>query len=129
MTGLDTGFFVKLLRGDPPTVTLFNQMNEDTELTISCLTLFELRRLALKGALGSGAVDNLIDNIQSLCRISWLDTVEVHDAAAGLAHGLGIPAVDALLLAGLLAGGAEIIYTTDAHLEKYNKKGVRIIKL
>jgi predicted nucleic acid-binding protein len=110
-------------------LTKFKQINEETEWAISCLTLFELKRLALRGSLDQWLVDSLIETIKSLCLISWLDTVEVHDAAAGLAHGLGIPAVDALLLAGLPAIGAEIIYTTDAHLEKYNKKGVRVVRL
>ena len=48
---------------------------------------------------------------------------------AGLSHGLGIPAVDSLILAGFLLNGSETIYTTDAHLEKYVNKGVQVIKL
>ena len=129
MTGLDTGFFVKLLEGDRETITLFEQMDEDADLCVSCLTIFELKRLSLRGALEKDAVNQLIDNILSLCRISWLDNIDIHDVAAGLAHGLGIPAVDSLILAGFLLNGSEKIYTTDAHLEKYVKKGVRVIKL
>jgi predicted nucleic acid-binding protein len=129
MTGLDTGFFVKLLKGDRQAITLFEQMDEDADLCVSCLTIFELKRLSLRGALEKDAVDQLIENILLLCRISWINNVEIHDVAAGLSHGLGIPAVDSLILAGFILNGSEIIYTTDSHLEKYIKKGVRVIKL
>ena len=129
MTGLDTGFFVKLLKGDRQAVRLFERMDDDTDLCVSCLTIFELKRLSLRGALEKDAVKQLIDHILSLCRISWLDNVEIHDLAVGLAHGLGIPAVDSLILAGFILNGSETIYTPGSHLEKYIKKGVRVIKL
>jgi predicted nucleic acid-binding protein len=129
MTGLDTGFFVNLLRGDARTVGLFEEMDEEDELCVSCLSIFELKRLSMRGALDPEAVDQLIEHIKYLCRIAWLDTVEIHEMAAGLAHGLGIPAMDALILAGLLENGSETIFTTDSHLEKYVKKGVRVLKL
>ena len=129
MTGLDTGFFVKLLKGERQAITLFEQMDEDADLCVSCLTIFELKRLSLRGALEKDAVNQLIENILLLCRISWINNVEIHDVAAGLSHGLGIPAVDSLILAGFILNGSEIIYTTDSHLEKYIKKGVRVIKL
>ena len=129
MTGLDTGFFVKLLKGDRQAITLFEQMDEDADLCVSCLTIFELKRLSLRGALEKEAVNQLIVNILSLCRVAWIDNVEIHDMAAGLSHGLGIPAVDSLILAGFILNGSETIYTTDSHLEKYVKKGIRVIKL
>jgi hypothetical protein len=86
-------------------------------------------RYESKGALAPDAVSSLIDHILSLCRIAWIDNLEIHDVAAGLSHGLGIPAVDSLILAGFLVNGSETIYTTDAHLEKCIKKGVRVIKI
>jgi predicted nucleic acid-binding protein len=65
----------------------------------------------------------------SLCHISWLDNVEIHNLAASLSHGLGIPAVDSLILAGFITNGSETIYTTDSHMAKYVKKGIHVIKL
>ena len=50
-------------------------------------------------------------------------------SAAGLSHGLGIPAVDALILAGFIQEKAGTIYTTYSHLKAYNKKGMKIINL
>lgn len=129
MIGLDTGFFFKLLKGNHQATEIFEELDDDTDLCVSCLTIFELKRLSLKGALEQDAVKNLIDNIMSLANISWLDNIEIHDVAANLSHGLGMPAVDSLILAGFVLNGSEIIYTTDSHMEKYVKKGVKVIKL
>jgi predicted nucleic acid-binding protein len=129
MIGLDTGFFFKLLKGNHQATEIFEELDDDTDLCVSCLTIFELKRLSLKGALEQDAVNNLIDNIMSLCHIAWLDKIEIHDVAAGLSHGLGMPAVDSLILAGFILNGSETIYTTDSHMEKYVKKGVQVIKL
>jgi hypothetical protein len=48
---------------------------------------------------------------------------------ANLSHGLRIPAVDALILAGFLTLNANTIYTTDSHLELFHKKGIKVLKL
>jgi predicted nucleic acid-binding protein len=129
MIGLDTGFFFKLLKGNHQATKIFRELGDDTDLCVSCLTIVELKRLSLKGALEQGTVNKLIDIIIALAHISWLDNIEIHEVAAGLSHGLGIPAVDSLILAGFVSNGSEIIYTTDSHMEKYVKKGVQIIKL
>ena len=129
MIGLDTGFFFKLLEGNHQATEIFEKLDDDTDLCVSCLTIFELKRLSLRGALEQEATNKLIDNITSLCHIAWLDNIEIHDVAASLSHGLGTPAVDSLILAGFVLNGSEIIYTTDSHMEKYVKKGVQVIKL
>ena len=46
-----------------------------------------------------------------------------------LAHEGGLPAVDALILAGFVQAGVGIIYTTDKHLEAYKVKGVQMVNL
>jgi len=62
-------------------------------------------------------------------------TADSHRAAqarvstAALSHGLGIPAVDSLILAGFLAEKVRTIYTTDVHFESYRKKGIKVINL
>ncbi|MBM4338450.1 MAG: type II toxin-antitoxin system VapC family toxin [Deltaproteobacteria bacterium] len=129
MIGLDTGFFIKLLRNDLQATKVFESTHDDTDLCVSCLTFFELKRLSLKGAVEQNAIDTLIESILSLCRISWLDNKEIHDIAASLSYGLGIPAIDSLILAGFISNGSETIYTTDPHMGKYTKKGVQVIKL
>ena len=128
MIGLDTGFFVEFLRAHPLTVSVWKSLIEnDEEAVVSCLTLFELERLGLKKAIGD--TGTLLEAIPAVCTVLWLQELDILSRAAALSHGLGIPAVDSLILAGFLASTAQTIYTTDRHMEAYNKKGITILNL
>ena len=51
MIGLDTGFFVELLRGNREAVAVWKSLIAgEAEGVVSCLTLFELERLGLNNA-------------------------------------------------------------------------------
>ncbi len=128
MIGLDTGFFVEFLRGNAQAVSVWKALFEDEqEAVVSCLTLFELERLSLKRRIeGAGT---LIEAIPAVCTVSWIQDGETLSKAAALSHGLGIPAVDSLMLAGFLAEKVQTIYTTDVHFETYRKKGIKVINL
>lgn len=55
MTGLDTGFFVELLRGKSAAVAIWETLIDGSEeATVSCLTLFEIERLGMKGGYRGG---------------------------------------------------------------------------
>jgi len=128
MTGLDTGFFVELLRGEPAAVEFWERLIDGSEEgTVSCLTLLEIERLGKKRAIEGAEV--LLEAIPAVCRLVWIQDSELLSSAAGLSHDLGIPAVDALILAGFIQEKADVIYTTDSHLEAYSKKGIKIINL
>lgn len=100
MTGLDTGFFVELLRGESAAVAIWEALIDgNEEATVSCLALLEIERLGMKGAIEGAEV--LLEAIPAVCRLVWIEDLELLSSAAGLSHGLGIPAVDALILAGL----------------------------
>ena len=130
MTGLDTGFFVELLRGNPQTIMVWKAIVDGTEdASTSCLTVFELKRLALKGALNTDEVETTVRAILAVGAVAWIDSTDVCERAGRLSHGLGIPAIDALILAGLLDSGAQEIYTTDSDFEAYKKDGVTIKRL
>jgi predicted nucleic acid-binding protein len=129
VTGLDSGFFVELLRGGPQAVSVWKEILEGRESVVSCISLFELRRLALKGMIETDAVDTVIEAIMNICHISWLDHKEMLYSAAGLAHGLGLHMADALILSGFIASRASVIYTTDPHLASYRKKDLRVVLL
>jgi len=102
---------------------------ESEDATVSCLTIFELARLARKGAIATEAEDTLREGIGALCHLSWLNNQDHLLTGANLAHGLEIPAVDALILAAFLFADATVIYTPDNHFEAYKKRGVRIIRI
>jgi predicted nucleic acid-binding protein len=129
MIGLDTGFFIRLLENKKEAVRIWQGIVEGEEPSVSCLTIFELKRLSLKKAIDEETTDLLIDAILSLCKVAWIDGKEVLLMGANLSHGLGIPAVDALILAGFLVLNVDTIYTTDSHLELFHKKDIKILKL
>jgi predicted nucleic acid-binding protein len=130
MTGLDTGFFVELLRGNSEAITVWKAIVDGMEdASTSCLTVFELKRLALKGALKADEVETAVQAIFAVGAVAWIDSTDVCERASRLSHGLGIPAIDALILAGLLDSGAQEIYTTDSHFEAYKKDGLAIKRL
>jgi len=128
MIGLDTGFFIELLRANHRAVSVWAALTEnDEEAVVSCLTLFELERLGLKNAIGGAAT--LLEAIPAVCEVLWIQEPDTLSKAAALSHGLGIPSIDSLILAGFLASKAHTIYTTDRHLESYRKKGINILNL
>jgi predicted nucleic acid-binding protein len=128
MIGLDTGFFFAILQDNERAVSVWNTLLGDEEAgVVSCLTLFELERLGLKR--GIKWIADILEAIPAVCKIAWIQSPEVLSQAAALSHGLGIPAVDSLILAGFLSFGAHTIYTVDKHLETYQKKGVKVINL
>lgn len=128
MIGLDTGFFVELLRGQVQSKEVWNSLVEgNEEALVSCLTLFEIERLGLKNVMEGTAI--LLEAISAVCGIVWIDGSEVLSSAAGISHGNGIPAMDSIILAGLIEGGVQRIYTTDRHFGEYKRKGLRVINL
>ncbi len=129
MIGLDTGFFVKFLMNSKEAVQVWETIIEGEEASVSCLTLFELKRLSLKGKIDTKSTETLLVGITSVCRVIWLDNEDILLQGSSLSHGLGIPAIDSLILAGFIKYNAEIIYTTDSHLELYCRKGTKVIRL
>ena len=127
MIGLDTGFFLELVNGNEQAVTLWQScLDDNVELVVSCLTLFEVERLGLKGKLS--ASDTILDAIRGVTLVVWLNR-EILSRAAGLSHGLGISAVDSLILASLTSREVSEIYTTDSDLEKYQSKDIMVRNL
>jgi predicted nucleic acid-binding protein len=129
MIGLDTGFFIRFLENNEDAVQTWRGIIEGEESCVSCLSVFEFSRLSLKGIIDVETADLLIEAILSMCRVVWLDEKGILLMGARLSHGLNIPAVDALILAGFLMLNAVTIYTTDSHLEEFKKKGVKIFRL
>jgi len=74
LTALDTGFFVRLLQGDGRAVDRWRALVEgEGEGVVSGLSLVELLRLSLKGAIGREDAGLLLDAIPAVCRVVWPD--------------------------------------------------------
>jgi predicted nucleic acid-binding protein len=129
MIGLDTGFFVRFLENKKAAVQTWRAIIEGEESCVSSLSIFELSRLSLRGIVDPKAADLLIEAILTMCQVVWLDEKEIVLTGARLSHGLNIPAIDALILAGFIILNAETIYTTDSHLERFKRKGIKVLRL
>jgi len=108
-------------------VRIWEGVIEGDESVVSCLTLYELKRLSLKGIIESNAIDIITEAIRAICRIAWLDNTEILLDAATISHSHNIHAMDSLILASLFTLNVKTIYTTDSHMEKYKKKSVNMI--
>jgi len=118
--GLDTGFFYALRAGDAEAVRVWD---EEAELVVSVLTLFELRRAHLRQNR-----DDLLRDVRRAVTVVPV-TAPVAVRAARLAAETGMSAVGALILASLLHAGCDRIYTLDTDFERYRSGRVRIVRL
>lgn len=132
MVGFDTGFFLRLVRGHPRAGDVWLPVAAgEQRAVVSCVSFFELDRLALRGALDRRSADGLLEDIPALCTVVWLGPADGPDRlrrAARLAHRTGLSMADALILSALLDAGAETVYTTDADAERAGGS-VRIVVL
>ena len=121
MIGVDTGFFFALAEGHPLAVAAYRE----SDVMASVLTRFELRRIALRRGVPWEKVGSPLSRSVHFVEV----TGAVADQAAAISHGTGLPALDALILAGLLASGCRTIYTKDEHFSRFSREGVEIILL
>ncbi len=129
MIGLDTGFFVELLRNNPRAVEIWEGIVDGDESVVSCLTFYELKRLSLKGAIDPNALNVLHEAIAGICKVVWLDKGQLLTGAAAISHSHGIHGIDSLILASLLSLNPKTILTTDSHIERYRKKGLNVVNI
>jgi predicted nucleic acid-binding protein len=128
--GLDSGFFIRLLKEDEGAAALWAKVTAEPqeEALVSCLTLYELQRSGLRGLTERRKTDLLLDALPHVCRILWLNDAELVRRAARIAHGNGLAMADALILTSLMEANAEVIYTTDSDLERY-QAGPPVVRL
>jgi predicted nucleic acid-binding protein len=127
MVGLDTGFFVEMIKGDEAVIELWKQYNtRDTSPVVSVLTLGELLYLSYRT--GTPEVGRaLIDNIDIAARVIPVDR-KITDKAAALKAGRSIPYTDALILATFLLNDCKTIHTTDRnHFSQIKNKGIKFV--
>ncbi len=104
-------------------------MEGKIEGAVSCLTFFEIERLALKGAVEKEAVGPIIASISGTCRVVWIDSVKLLTSSARTSHTFGISGMDAIIIESLILAGARTVYTTDSDFQKYKKPHIKIINL
>ena len=127
MVGIDTGFFVGLMKGDPKPIEFWASLvDSDILPVISMLTLGELLYISFR--LGRPAKGKeLVDSIDKSARVMPVDRPIV-EKAASLKAGRGIPYIDSIILATFMLAGCREIHTTDRnHFAKIKNKGISFV--
>ena len=122
LTGVDTGFFFALEEQDTVTIKVW----KEREIITSPVVLYEIQKKLLQEKFKKWPT--IIEDIEKAVVVTPL-TVKTALKAGHLAHGTGMPGLDALILSSLLEAECKEIYTTDRHFELYKSKGVKIINL
>ncbi|UCH26712.1 MAG: PIN domain-containing protein [Trueperaceae bacterium] len=134
MIAADTGFFVEYLNANELAAEIWARARADQQkLIMSVITIFELRRLALKGEIKRSQTGMFVELAPRVCSIVYLDeanSYELLDRAARIAHGNGLSMADSLILTSALDAGATVLYTTDSDMAKYRgERGLEIVRL
>ena len=127
MVGIDTGFFVGLMKGDSKPIEFWASLAEsDTLPVISMLTLGELLYITFRiGQPGKGK--ELVDSLDKSARVMPVDRPIVTKAAS-LKAGRGIPYIDSIILATFMLAGCKEIHTTDRnHFAEIKNKGISFV--
>ncbi len=121
MIGLDTGFFFLLHQPAGEAARLLEQITrEDEAAAVSTITLYELLRHGMRGAIPQAVVDLIVDNTAHAFYVAGVDAIDVLRRAAAIRHGMGLHMADALIAASLEHVGCTDIYTTNrADFERY----------
>jgi predicted nucleic acid-binding protein len=127
MVGLDTGFFIALIKKNKEAKQLWSKLSERTDFQIvSVLTLGEILYLSYRaGKPAQGK--KMVKGIETACNVKMVDQ-EVTEKAAGLKHGRGMPYVDSLILATFMIAGCKEIHTSDKnHFKNLEQKNLSVV--
>jgi predicted nucleic acid-binding protein len=127
MVGIDTGFFIGLMKGDSKPFDFWTSLaDSDTLPIISMLTLGELLYISFRiGQPDKGK--ELVDSIDKSARVLPVDRPIV-EKAASLKAGRGIPYIDSIILATFMLSGCREIHTTDRnHFTEIKNKGISFV--
>ncbi len=127
MVGIDTGFFVGLMKGDSKPIEFWASLvDKETLPVVSILTLGELLYISFRiGQPDKGK--ELVDSIDKSARVMPVDRPIV-EKAASLKAGRGLPYIDSIILATFMLAGCTEGHTTDRnHFAEIKNKDVSFV--
>lgn len=127
MVGLDTGFFIALMKKDEKAKQFWSRLSSSEDFPIvSVLTLGEILYFSYR--VGKSAQGKkIVKGIDTACSVKVVDR-DIIEKAAALKHGRGMPHVDSLILATFLISGCKEIHTTDKnHFKNIGQKGLNVV--
>lgn len=127
MVGLDTGFFVGMIKGNQDIIDIWQDLNSgDTLPVVSVLTLGELLYISFRTGTPDFGKD-LVDNIDLASRVIPVDR-KIIEKAAALKAGRAIPYIDSIILATFMLNECRTIHTTDRnHFSEIKNKGIDFV--
>jgi predicted nucleic acid-binding protein len=129
MIGLDSGFFVQLVRGESQATEVWQTLKSSPEPSslVSCISIYELYKLIARKVVDKAKTEGIISVLPDVCTIIWLNQW-ILQKSAQLSQKTGLAMGDAIIVQSLIEGGARTVYTTDSDLAKL-KIGLRVIKV
>jgi len=120
--GLDTGFFIELFSGNKQAISLYKAIVEGNIIgVVSVIVIFELKRIALKGAINKEAYKIIENHWATLFQIENIDK-EIALEAALISHRTGLPTADALIYITYKKAKCKEIYTVDTDFKVISSK-------
>lgn len=120
MDGFDTGFFFELRAGEPEVRDRWRSVTErDAPAAVSSVTLFELERHGHARRLDPEFTDAVVERTGVAFEQAGIDPVGVLSRAARIAHGMGLPMADALVVASLEHVDCDRVHTSDSDFADY----------
>lgn len=127
MVGLDTGFFIALMKKNKKAKELWSNLSGRTDFpTVSVLTLGEILYFSYRvGKPSQGK--KMVKGIETACNVKVIDQ-EITEMAAGFKHGRGMPYVDSLILATFMIAECKEIHTSEKnHFQNLEKKNLSVV--
>lgn len=127
MVGLDTGFFIALMKKDKKAQQYWSSLSVRMDFPIvSVLTLGEILYFSYRvGKPAHGK--KMVKGIETACSVRVVDQ-EITEKAAGLKHGRGMPYVDSLILSTFMIAECKEIHTSDKnHFNNLREKGLKVV--
>ncbi|RPI77734.1 MAG: type II toxin-antitoxin system VapC family toxin [Desulfobacteraceae bacterium] len=125
--GLDTGYFIALMRNTSAALEHWNSLKgQEHTVIVSVLTLGEMLYISFR----TGEVEHGETLVELIAKTTTIIDVDqrIVEKAARLKAGRGMPYTDALILAAFLENDCEEIHTTDrAHFGDINNQGMNVI--
>jgi predicted nucleic acid-binding protein len=114
--GVDTSFFISQLNAQPRAVQIWQEFLEGKhQFVVSTLSIHEIFIYFYKRGVGELASQWLSMLIELKNVVITPASADIAARSARLRHGMGLPAIDSLLLATFLHENCELIVSTDNH--------------
>ncbi|MCE7981904.1 MAG: type II toxin-antitoxin system VapC family toxin [Caldilinea sp. CFX5] len=114
--GIDTSFFISQINGQPRAVQIWQEFLEGKhQFIVSTLSIHEIFIYFYRRGTGELASQwqSLLIEFKNIVIVPV--SVDIAARSARLRHGMGLPAIDSLLLATFLHQNCELIVSTDNH--------------